>query len=78
MSSALVSIETDGAVRALVGGLDAVSRDAALIYTAIPVSVSAFILARQMGGDLIYRHDGRQAHFELRLRRVRVRGHLVP
>lgn len=32
-------------------GLDAVSRDAALIYTAIPVSVSAFILARQMGGD---------------------------
>lgn len=32
-------------------GLDGVSRDAALIYTAIPVSVSAFILARQMGGD---------------------------
>jgi len=32
-------------------GLDPVSRDAALIYTAIPVSVSAFILARQMGGD---------------------------
>lgn len=32
-------------------GLDAVSRNAALIYTAIPVSVSAFILARQMGGD---------------------------
>lgn len=36
---------------ALMGGLDPVSRDAALIYTAIPVSVSAFILARQMGGD---------------------------
>lgn len=36
---------------AVVLGLDAVSRDAALIYTAIPVSVSAFILARQMGGD---------------------------
>ncbi|WP_285905851.1 AEC family transporter [Pseudodesulfovibrio pelocollis] len=32
-------------------GLDAVSRQAALIYTAVPVSVSAFILARQMGGD---------------------------
>ena len=32
-------------------GLDPVSRNAALIYTAIPVSVSAFILARQMGGD---------------------------
>lgn len=32
-------------------GLDPVARDAALIYTAIPVSVSAFILARQMGGD---------------------------
>jgi len=32
-------------------GLDGVTTDAALIYTAIPVSVSAFILARQMGGD---------------------------
>lgn len=32
-------------------GLDPVLRDAALIYTAIPVAVSAFILARQMGGD---------------------------
>lgn len=32
-------------------GLSPVARDAALIYTAIPVSVSAFILARQMGGD---------------------------
>lgn len=32
-------------------GLDELSRSAALIYTAIPVSVSAFILARQMGGD---------------------------
>jgi len=38
-------------VLALFFGLDGVSRDAALIYTAIPVSVSAFILARQMGGD---------------------------
>ena len=32
-------------------GVDGPARDAALIYTAIPVSVSAFILARQMGGD---------------------------
>lgn len=32
-------------------GVDGVSRDAVLIYTAIPVAVSAFILARQMGGD---------------------------
>lgn len=32
-------------------GLDPLTMDAALIYTAIPVSVSAFILARQMGGD---------------------------
>ena len=32
-------------------GLDPTARTAALIYTAIPVSVSAFILARQMGGD---------------------------
>lgn len=32
-------------------GVEGVTRDAALIYTAIPVSVSAFILARQMGGD---------------------------
>jgi Predicted permeases len=36
---------------AVVLGLDGPSRGAALIYTAIPVSVSAFILARQMGGD---------------------------
>ena len=35
----------------LVFGLDPVSQDAALIYTAIPVAASAFILARQMGGD---------------------------
>ncbi|CCH49846.1 AEC family transporter [Pseudodesulfovibrio piezophilus] len=32
-------------------GVEGSARDAALIYTAIPVSVSAFILARQMGGD---------------------------
>jgi hypothetical protein len=32
-------------------GLDPVSLGAAIIYTAIPVAVSAFILARQMGGD---------------------------
>jgi hypothetical protein len=32
-------------------GVDGVARDALLIFTAIPVSVSAFILARQMGGD---------------------------
>lgn len=36
---------------ALMFGLDPISRDCALIYTAIPVAVSAFILARQMGGD---------------------------
>ncbi|MEF2231438.1 MAG: AEC family transporter [Pseudodesulfovibrio sp.] len=35
----------------LLFGLDPVARDAALIYTAIPVAVSAYILARQMGGD---------------------------
>jgi len=33
-------------------GVDGLSLTTALIYTAIPVSVSAFILARQMGGDL--------------------------
>jgi hypothetical protein len=32
-------------------GVDGLSLTTALIYTAIPVSVSAFILARQMGGD---------------------------
>jgi len=32
-------------------GVDGLARDAALIYTAVPVAVSAFILARQMGGD---------------------------
>ena len=32
-------------------GVDGPSVTTALIYTAIPVSVSAFILARQMGGD---------------------------
>ncbi|MBG0791764.1 MAG: AEC family transporter [Desulfovibrionaceae bacterium] len=32
-------------------GVTGFALDAALIYTAIPVSVSAFILARQMGGD---------------------------
>lgn len=35
----------------LLVGLDDLSRNTALIFTAIPVSVSAFILARQMGGD---------------------------
>lgn len=32
-------------------GADAIARQTAVIYTAIPVSVSSFILARQMGGD---------------------------
>ncbi|WP_319581536.1 AEC family transporter [uncultured Pseudodesulfovibrio sp.] len=32
-------------------GVEGLSVTTALIYTAIPVSVSAFILARQMGGD---------------------------
>ena len=32
-------------------GVDGLARDTALVFTAIPVSVSAFILARQMGGD---------------------------
>lgn len=32
-------------------GVEGAVRDTALIFTAIPVSVSAFILARQMGGD---------------------------
>lgn len=47
----LVALPVAAFVLALLFGLDPVSRDAALIYTAIPVSVSAFILARQMGGD---------------------------
>lgn len=47
----LVVLPVVAFVLSVVGGLDGVSRDAALIYTAIPVSVSAFILARQMGGD---------------------------
>jgi len=36
---------------AYIFGADAEARMAAVIYTAIPVSVSSFILARQMGGD---------------------------
>ena len=38
-------------ILSLMFGLSPIARDAALIYTAIPVAVSAFILARQMGGD---------------------------
>ena len=47
----LVALPLAAFFLSLLFGLDPVSRDAALIYTAIPVSVSAFILARQMGGD---------------------------
>ncbi|WP_419786619.1 AEC family transporter [Pseudodesulfovibrio sp.] len=47
----LVALPLVAFMLALVLGLDPVVRNAGLIYTAIPVSVSAFILARQMGGD---------------------------
>lgn len=47
----LVVLPVVAFILSILFGLDGVSRDAALIYTAIPVSVSAFILARQMGGD---------------------------
>lgn len=47
----LVALPLAAFFLSLAFGLDPVSRDAALIFTAIPVSVSAFILARQMGGD---------------------------
>lgn len=36
---------------ALVLGLDAVSRDVALLFAALPTATSAYILARQLGGD---------------------------
>ncbi len=32
-------------------GLDAVSRDVALLFAALPTATSAYILARQLGGD---------------------------
>lgn len=32
-------------------GLDAVSRDVALLFSALPTATSAYILARQLGGD---------------------------
>ncbi|WP_163559230.1 AEC family transporter [Halomonas sp. NO4] len=36
---------------ALVAGLDPVSRDVALLFAALPTATSAYILARQLGGD---------------------------
>ncbi|MCG6656576.1 AEC family transporter [Halomonas campisalis] len=36
---------------ALALGLDAVSRDVALLFAALPTATSAYILARQLGGD---------------------------
>lgn len=36
---------------ALLLGLDAVSRDVALLFAALPTATSAYILARQLGGD---------------------------
>lgn len=36
---------------ALMLGLDAVSRDVALLFAALPTATSAYILARQLGGD---------------------------
>jgi len=47
----LVALPLAAFALSLALGLDPASRNAALIYTAIPVAVSAFILARQMGGD---------------------------
>ena len=32
-------------------GLDGVSRDVALLFAALPTATSAYILARQLGGD---------------------------
>lgn len=32
-------------------GLDPVSRDVALLFAALPTATSAYILARQLGGD---------------------------
>ncbi|NIC05172.1 AEC family transporter [Billgrantia bachuensis] len=36
---------------ALLLGLDAISRDVALLFAALPTATSAYILARQLGGD---------------------------
>jgi len=36
---------------ALLLGMDAVSRDVALLFAALPTATSAYILARQLGGD---------------------------
>ncbi len=36
---------------ALLLGLDPVSRDVALLFAALPTATSAYILARQLGGD---------------------------
>lgn len=36
---------------ALAAGLDPVSRDVALLFAALPTATSAYILARQLGGD---------------------------
>jgi len=47
----LVALPLTAWLLSLLFGLSPVARDAALIYTAIPVAVSAYILARQMGGD---------------------------
>ncbi|MDD3311086.1 AEC family transporter [Pseudodesulfovibrio sp.] len=47
----LVALPLAAFALSLLFGLDPDMRNAALIYTAIPVAVSAFILARQMGGD---------------------------
>jgi malonate transporter and related proteins len=38
-------------VLALVLGLDPVSRDVALLFSALPTATSSYILARQLGGD---------------------------
>lgn len=47
----LVLLPALALVLALVFSLDPVSRDIALLFTAVPTATSAYILARQLGGD---------------------------
>lgn len=47
----LVLMPTVVLALALPLGLDAVSRDVALLFAALPTATSAYILARQLGGD---------------------------
>lgn len=47
----LVLMPTLVLVLAILTGLDPVSRDVALLFAALPTATSAYILARQLGGD---------------------------